>query len=85
MVQAGEVGVTRVRAKMAQAVELSRIVGRDQVAEALGKAAESCRFAEGDLESIVKHRASSPAESAVRVSEEHSLQAGTAAWGVLGQ
>ena len=85
LVQAGEVGVTRVRAKMAQAVELSRIVGREQVGEALAKAAENGRFADGDLESIVKHRDRSPAGSAVRASEEHSLQGGTAAWGVLGK
>ncbi|MHB1500179.1 MAG: IS21 family transposase [Candidatus Dormibacteria bacterium] len=85
LMAAGEAGATRVRAKMAQAVSLSRMVGAAPVDEALGQAAISGRFAEGDLESIVEHLATAVSGEAARASEDHSLQVGTAAWGALGQ
>ena len=85
LVEAGEAGATRVRAKMARAGSLARIIGTAQVDEALGQAATSGRFAEGDLESIVEHRATAQAGEATRASEDHSLQVGTAAWGALGR
>ena len=85
LVEAGEAGATRVRAKMARAGSLARIIGTAQVDEALGQAATSGRFAEGDLESIVEHRATAQAGEATRASEDPSLQVGTAAWGALGR
>ncbi len=85
LIEAGAAGATRVRSKMAQAVSLARITGPAPVDEALGQAAVSGRFAEGDLESIVEHLATASAGEVARASEDHSLQVGTAAWGALGR
>ena len=49
LVEAAAAGATRVRAKMAAAVELAALAGRDQVDAALGTAATAGRFAEDDL------------------------------------
>ena len=85
LVEAGAAGATRVRSKMAQAVSLARIIGPAPVETALGQAATSGRFAEGDLQSIVEHLATASVGDPTRASEDHSLQVGTAAWGVLGR
>ena len=85
LVAAGEAGATRVRAKMAKAVGLAKIIGADRVDWALGHAGVMSRFADGDLESIIDHRASAKAGPASRATEGHSLQPGTAAWGALGR
>ena len=58
--EAGAVGATRVRAKMADAVALAKLSGVEAVNWALGHAAVYGRFAEGDLASILAHRASPP-------------------------
>ena len=55
LTEAGLVGVLRVRAKMARAVALAKLMGRDRVSWALGHAATTERFADGDLESILEH------------------------------
>jgi hypothetical protein len=81
---AGEAGVCRVRAKMATAVGLAKIVGTQRVDWALGHAAVMGRFAEGDLASILDHLASAN-DGASKASEDNSLQPGTAAWAVLGR
>ncbi|HEX5266714.1 MAG TPA: IS21 family transposase [Acidimicrobiales bacterium] len=74
-------GVTRVRAKMAAAVELAALVGADPVDRALGMAALAGRFAEGDLASIVDHLERADAvEDLVVADEAHSAQPGTGAW-----
>lgn len=74
-------GVARVRAKMAQAVELAALVGSGPVDRALGMAAFAGRFAEGDLTSIVEHlEHSSTAEELVRADEAYSAQPGTSTW-----
>jgi hypothetical protein len=85
LVEAGATGATRVRPKMAQAVSLARILGPAPVEQALGQAAASGRFAEGDLKSIVEHLATASVGDPARASEDHSLQVGTAAWGALGR
>jgi len=74
-------GVARVRAKMAEAVELASLVGSEPVDRALGVAAFAGRFAEGDLASIVEHlERSGTAEDLVRADEAYSAQPGTSAW-----
>lgn len=83
--EAGAVGATRVRAKMADAVALAKLSGVEAVNWALGHAAVYGRFAEGDLASIIAHRASANAGSAQRAGEDHSLQAGTDAWKEFGR
>lgn len=85
LVGAGAAGATRVRSKMAQAVSLARIIGPAPVETALGQAATSGRFAEGDLQSIVEHLTTASVGDPTRASEDHSLQVGTSAWGALGR
>jgi len=82
--EAGALGVTRVRAKMADAVALAKLSGTEAVNWALGHAAVYGRFAEGDLASILAHRASTTS-IAQQASENHSLQAGTDAWEGFGR
>jgi len=81
--EAGAIGASRVRAKMADAVALAKLSGTESVDWALGHAAVYGRFAEGDLASILAHRAAGT--ETARASEEHSLQAGTDAWKGFGR
>lgn len=83
--EAGEIGVSRVRAKMAQAVSLSKLAGTEAVNWALGHAAVHDRFGEGDLVSIFDHRAGASPVADRSASEDHSLQAGTARWEGFGR
>lgn len=83
LTEAGAVGVSRVRAKMAEAVALAKLHGASPVNWALGHAAVHDRFGEGDLARVLAHRA---AEGAMRhAGETASLQTGTAAWQGFGQ
>ncbi|RZU51323.1 transposase [Krasilnikovia cinnamomea] len=81
LVEAAASGATRVRAKMARAVELAAIVGADRVDHALGLAAAAGRFAEHDLAAILDHLscAGDPADVVV-ADEAHSAQPGTGPW-----
>ncbi|HEV2809409.1 MAG TPA: IS21 family transposase, partial [Acidimicrobiales bacterium] len=71
---AGEAGVARPRAKMAEAVSLAALHGIPTVDWALGHAAVMGRFAEGDLASIIAHHASAGPGEAQRATEDHTLQ-----------
>ena len=84
LTEAGRAGVPRVRAKMARAVALAKLVGVERVNWALGHAAVMERFADGDLESIVDH-AGRGTTGARQHSEVASLQPGTAAWEGFGE
>jgi transposase len=79
-------GVSRIRAKMADAVTLAALVGADDVDRALGTAALAGRFQDGDLCSIVEHlsRHGAVAEL-VHATEAHSAQPGTGAWEGFGR
>ena len=79
--EAAAIGTRSIEQKMADAVTLCSIYGTEGVDEALGVAAVATRFAEGDLLSILTRPTSRPAGR----SEDHSLQPGTAAWGLLGR
>jgi transposase len=83
--EAGEIGVVRVRAKMAQAVSLSKLAGTEAVNWALGHAAIHDRFGEGDLVSILDHAAGGAPPTNRSASEDHTLQAGTARWEGFGR
>ena len=86
LVEAAAAGATRVPAKMAAAVELAALAGRDQVDAALGVAATAGRFAEDDLLAIVRHRAAgAPSAQLVVADETHSAQPGTSAWEGFGR
>ncbi len=83
--EAGAAGVSRVRAKMANAVALAKLSGAPAVNWALGHAAVYGRFAQGDLASILAHRGGGVPGDTRQASENHSLQAGTDAWKDFGR
>ncbi|MHB8672007.1 MAG: Mu transposase domain-containing protein [Acidimicrobiales bacterium] len=85
LTEAGANGASRVRAKMADAVSLAKLWGREAVDRALGHAALHSRFGDGDLASIVAHRASAASGEAHHAGEAHSLQPGTRAWEGFGR
>jgi transposase len=87
LTRAAAAGATRVRRKISEAVDLSKLHGQGEVNEALASAAHAERFAEGDLAAILAHHQQNgqvipfPA----RVSEEQTLQRSTQAWEGLGR
>lgn len=83
--EAGEIGACRVRVKMAQAVSLSKLAGTEAVNWALGHAAVHDRFGEGDLVSILDHRAGGQPATNRSASEDHTFQAGTGRWEGFGR
>jgi hypothetical protein len=86
LTEAGAAGAQRVRSKMARAVELAAVVSAATVDQALGLAAITGRFADGDLPAIVDHLAAAGAAGeAVTADEAHSAQPGTASWAALGR
>jgi transposase len=86
LVEAAATGASRVRAKMARAVEFAAILGAANVDQALGLAATAGRFDEHDLGSILDHLAThgEPGDL-VRADETHSAQPGTASWERFGR
>lgn len=81
LIEAAAAGTVRIRAKMADAVALAALLGREGVDAALGVAAAAGRFGEGDLAAIVDHRAVGATSADLVVADEaHSAQPGTTAW-----
>jgi transposase len=86
LIKAAAAGAQRVRRKMCEAVDLSKLHGTDQVEQALKTCAEAGRFADGDLASILAHQQSTgelilfPARS-----EAASLQRSTRSWDGFGR
>jgi plasmid stabilization system protein ParE len=86
LVEAAATGASRVRAKMARAVEFATIIGAEKVDHALGLAAAASRFDERDLGAIIDHLATHGDPSdLVRADEAHSAQPGTSAWTGFGR
>lgn len=86
LVEAAASGASRVRSKMARAVELAALAGPERVEVALSLAAGAGRFAEGDLASILDHVAGGALEADLaRADEAFSAQAGTGAWAGFGR
>ncbi len=86
LVKAAAAGATRVRRKMAEAVDLAKLHGSDQVEHALGVCAQADRFADGDLAAILAHEQSATVIAfPARVSEDCSLQRSTRSWAGLGR
>ncbi len=73
---------SRVKVKMAEAVQLSRLHGVERVDWALGHAAMFERFADGDTASII---AAHPVGQRRRADEDHSMQPSTQAWANSGR
>jgi hypothetical protein len=84
LAEAAAAGASRVRAKMAEAVELARLHDAGAVDRALGQAAAAGRFAEGDLAAILAHQASAGGGPASQATEDHTLAQGTAGWAGFG-
>jgi transposase len=86
LIEAAATGATRVRSKMARAVEFAAILGPARVDQALGLAAAAGRFDEHDLGSVLDHLGRhGRAGDLVHVDETHSAQPGTSSWGRFGQ
>ena len=86
LIEAAASGTVRVRAKMARAVELAALVGRERVEVALATAAAAGRFAEGDLPSILDYLAGRAPDAALTTLDEaFSAQPGTGAWDGFGR
>jgi hypothetical protein len=84
LAEAAAAGTGRMRVKMAAAVTTARLAGAAEVDRALGRAAVSARFGEGDLASILDHHARTRTGPDRRAGEDHSLAQGTASWAPLG-
>jgi hypothetical protein len=84
LTEAGAAGATRVRAKMAEALELARLHPAAVVDRALGQAATAGRFADGDLTAILTHQAQTTPGPLSQAGEGHTLAQGTAGWAGFG-
>lgn len=82
LIEAGATGASRVKVKMAEAVELAALHGPTGVDWALGQAAAFGRFGEGGVASIL---ATQPTGDHRRAREGHSLQDGTRSWEGFGR
>jgi len=80
LAEAAAAGASRVRAKMAQAVQLAALHGAAAADRALGQAAAAGRFADGDLAAILAHQASAASGEPSQAGEQSSLAQGTAGW-----
>ena len=80
LIAAAAAGASRVRRKMAEAVDLAKLHGAGDVCEALATAATAGRFGDGDLAAILAHRGARVIEFPARASEERSLQRSTRSW-----
>ena len=87
LISAAAAGAQRVRRKMAEAIDLAKLHGTDEVDHALRACAEAGRFGDGDLASVLAHQQQTGGELIVfpARSEEHSLQRSTRSWEVLGR
>jgi transposase len=86
LINAAAAGATRVRRKMAEAVDLAKLHGAEQVEHALKVCAQAGRFADGDLAAILAHQRSGTVISfPTKVSEESSLQRSTRSWEGVGR
>lgn len=84
LTEAAAAGTRRIKPKMAEAVDLSKLYSAAEVDRALGTAAVTGRFAEKDLISILDYQVGLPQGESTRASETHSLQPGTSAWSTFG-
>jgi hypothetical protein len=84
--QAAAEGTARIRRKMAEAIDLSKLHGSGPVNEALARCAAYGRFADGDLASILAHQRSATVIALpTRAPEDCSLQCSTRSWEGFGQ
>jgi hypothetical protein len=80
LIKAAAAGAQRMRRKMAEAVDLAKLHGNDQVERALRTCADAGRFADGDLAAILAHQRSTGELILFPAPEERSLQRSTRSW-----
>jgi transposase len=80
LIAAAAAGATRVRRKLAEAVDLAKLHGSGQVDEALRAAADAGRFADGDLAAILAHQGGEVILFPSRAGDGQSLQRSTRSW-----
>jgi hypothetical protein len=87
LIAAAAAGAQRVRRKMAEAIDLSKLNGPEQVEQALAICANAGRFADGDLQAILAHqqRQAAVIPLPLRASDESSLQRSTRSWEGFGR
>jgi transposase len=84
LTEAAAAGCSRIRVKMAEALELAALHDDAAVDRALGQAAAAGRFGHGDLATILAHHSGGAAGTSQRATERNSLAQGTAGWAGLG-
>jgi Mu transposase-like protein len=86
LIRAAAEGATRVRRKMAEAVDLAKLHGAGEVEHALNVCAQAGRFADGDVAAILAHeQAGTVIPFPARACEEQSLQRSTRSWEGFGR
>ena len=86
LIKAAAQGAQRVRRKMAEAVDLAKLHGIDEVERALRTCAEAGRFGDGDLGAILAHQQAGGELLLFRNrSEERALQRSTHSWEGFGR
>jgi transposase len=80
LIAAAAAGATRIRRKLAEAIDLAKLHGSGLVDEALRAAADAGRFADGDLAAILAHHGGEVIAFPTRASEQQSLQRSTRSW-----
>jgi transposase len=87
LIAAAAAGAQRVRRKMAEAIDLSKLHGKDQVDRALTTCAQAGRFAERDLEAILAHQqqTANVIPLPLHTSDDVSLQRSTRSWDGFGR
>ena len=81
-------GTSRIRRKMAEAVDLAKLHGQGPVNDALERCASYGRFGDGDLASVLAHQQQAAGGELLLFperSEQHSLQGSTRRWEGLGR
>jgi transposase len=79
-------GTSRIRRKMAEAVDLSKLHGTGPVNDALERCASYGRFADGDLARILAHQQiATVIPLPTRANEDRSLQTSTRSWEGFGR
>jgi hypothetical protein len=90
LIEAAAAGSSRIRAKMAEAIDLAALHHPAAVDRALGQAATAGQFGHGDLAAILAHQVGDADTAAdtgepARPGEHNSLAQGTGGWAGLGE
>ena len=85
LIAAAAAGTSRLRRKMAEAIDLSKLHGQERVERALRTCADAGRFADGDLQAILAHQQATGGAVLFPAPEDRSLQRSTRSWEGFGR